>query len=155
MYKEKIAKLMEAVKDEPYDLNFVETRMNAFTDYVSYVTYMETHMQRLNVEGIRGQEYRDQIQSMDRHRRSKHEVAMGAINQLNRLSEAMKLEPFYDGPVDNEHRNQVGDVIGQIVNEYFEGRAVGHIKQKELMGEDDFTQAVENIPEASQTVERF
>lgn len=147
MYKERIAKLMEAVKDEPDDLEFVESRMTAFTDYVSHVAWMETRIQRLSIEGIRGQEYRDQIQSLDSHRRSKHEVAMGAINQLNRLSNAVGLEPFYDGPVDDAHRSQVGDVIGNIVSEYFEGRSVGQLKQKDLMDDDDFTKAVESIPE--------
>lgn len=152
MYKERIAKLMEAVKSEPDDLEFVESRMNAFTEYVGHVAWMETRIQRLNIEGIRGQEYRDAVQQLDQHRRSKHEVAMGAINQLNRLSKAMGLEPFYDGPVDDEHRNQVGDVIGQIVNEYFEGRSVGKLRKEDLM--DDFTKAVESIPENTEEQEK-
>lgn len=147
MYKEKIANLMNAVKNEPDDMEFVESRMNTFTDYVSHVAWMETRIQRLTIEGVRGEEWRDAVQRLDEQRRSKHEVAMGSINQLNRLSKAMGLEPFYDGPVDHEHRNEVGDVIGNIVNEYFEGRSVGQLKQEDLMNEDDFTQAVESIPE--------
>lgn len=147
MYKERIANLMNAVKNEPDDLNFVESRMNTFTDYVSHVAWMETRIQRLTIEGIDGQEWRDQVQSLDYARRSKHEVAMGAINQLNRLSEAVGLEPFYDGPVDHKHRNEVGDVIGAIVNEYFEGRAPGKLKQNDLMDVADFTDAVNSIPE--------
>ena len=149
MYKERIANLMRAVKDEPEDLEFVESRMNAFTEYVSHVAWMETRIQRLTIEGVDGQEWRDAVQSLDYSRRSKHEVAMGAINQLNRLSKAVGLEPFYDGPVDHEHRNEVGDVIGAIVNEYFEGRATGKLKQKDLMDEADFADAVNSISETA------
>lgn len=54
MYRERIRDLMNAVKDEPEDLEFIESRVQAFTDYVSYVTWMETRIQRLNIEGIRG-----------------------------------------------------------------------------------------------------
>lgn len=147
MYKERIANLMNAVKNEPDDLEFVESRMNAFTEYVSHVAWMETRIQRLTIEGVDGQEWRDAVQSLDYSRRSKHEVAMGAISQLNRLSKAVGLEPFYDGPVDHEHRNEVGDVIGAIVNEYFEGRTPGQLKQKDLMDAADFTDAVNSIPE--------
>lgn len=149
MYKERIANLMRAVKDEPEDLEFVESRMNAFTEYVGHVAWMETRIQRIEIEGLRGQEYRDAVEPLDHQRRSKHEVAMGAINQLNRLSKAVGLEPFYDGPVDHEHRNEVGDVIGAIVNEYFEGRATGKLKQKDLMDEADFADAVNSISETA------
>lgn len=149
MYKERIANLMNAVKNEPDDLEFVESRMNAFTEYVSHVAWMETRIQRLTIEGVDGQEWRDAVQSLDYSRRSKHEVAMGAINQLNRLSKSLGLEPFYDGPVDHEHRNEVGDVIGAIVNEYFEGRATGKLKQKDLMDEADFADAVNSISETA------
>lgn len=40
MYKERIANLMRAVKDEPEDLEFVESRMNTFTEYVGHVAWM-------------------------------------------------------------------------------------------------------------------
>lgn len=153
MYKERIAKLMETVKNEPNDLEFIESRMNTFTEYVSHVTWMETRIQRLNIEGVRGEEWRDAVEKLDSSRRSKHEVAMDAINQLNRLSKAVGLEPFYDGPVDHEHRTEVGDAIGNIVSEYFEGRSVGKIKQTDLTADDDFTKAVNSIPENTEKQE--
>ncbi len=150
MYKERVANLMRAVKDEPDDMEFVESRMNVFTEYVSHVAWMETRIQRLTIEGVRGDEWRDAVEKMDRQRRSKHEVAMDAINQLNRLSNVMGLEPFYDGPVDHDHRNEVGDVIGSIVNEYFEGRSIGQLKQSDLMDMEDFTQAVSGISDSGE-----
>lgn len=150
MYKERIANLMRAVKDDPDDLEFIESRMNTFTGYVSHVAWMETRIQRLNIEnvsgGISGQEWRDAVESLDSSCRSKHNVAMDAISQLNRLSKAVGLEPFYDGPVDHAHRTEVGSVIGDIVNEYFQGRSMAPLKQKDLMDADDFARAVESIP---------
>lgn len=165
MYKERIANLMQAVNNGQYaqdDLEFIETRMNAFTDYMNHVAWMETHMQRLNVEGVKGEEWRHQVEQMDKNRRSKHNVAIDAINQLNRMSKANGLELFYDGPTDEEHRTEVGDLIGNIVNEYFKGRTVGQLKQTDLMGtvdtdligdadidEPSFIKAVESIPETT------
>lgn len=153
MYKERIANLMRAAKDEPDDLDFIESRMSSFTDYMSHVQWMEVRMTRMNVEGVTGQEWRDQVENMDKSRRSKHNVAMDAINQLNRLSKAYGLEPFYDGEVDHEHRTEIGDVIGNIVDEYFKGRSVGELKQEDLMGED-FAAAVESIPEETGALEQ-
>lgn len=154
MYKERIANLMTAAKDEPDDLEFVESRMKAFTDYVAHVNWMETRIQRLTIEGVQGEQWRDAVETLDKQRRSKHNVAMDAINQLNRLSKFYDLEPFYDGPVDHENRTQVGDVIGDIVNEYFQGRDVRQLKTEDLMSQDeaDFTAAVGSIsgPESGQ-----
>ena len=147
MYKEKIRNLMHAVKDDPDDLEFIESRMNAFTSYVSHVAWMETRIQRLTIEGIDGEAWRDAVQSLDSARRSKHNVAMDAINQLNRLSMSCGLPPFYEGPVDHEHRDAVGDVIGSIVNEYFEGRHVGQLRTADLMDAADFADAVNALPE--------
>ena len=47
MYKERVAALMNAVKDDPDDLEFIESRMNMFTDYVAHVTWMEIRMQKI------------------------------------------------------------------------------------------------------------
>lgn len=153
MYKERIENLMKTVMnssdtpdDKKLDMEFIEGRMQTFTDYVAHVAWMETRIQRLSIEGIRGEEWRDAVQRLDESRRSKHEVAMGSINQLNRMSTARGLEPFYDGPVDHEHRNEVGDVIGNIVNEYFKGRSLNQLKAKDLLDEDSFQKAVDEIP---------
>lgn len=154
MYKERIAGLMKAVKNDDANrdsmadtLEFVESRMNTFTDYIGHVTWMETRIQRLNIEGVRGQEWQDAVKSLDMHRRSKHEVAMDALNQLNRLSTSYGLEPFYEGPIDHEHRNEVGDAIGDIVSEYFRDRALKQLKVDDLMDDEYFRKAVGGIQE--------
>ena len=40
-------------------------------------------------------------------------------------------------------------MIGAIVNEYFEGRATGKLRQKDLMDEADFADAVNSITETA------
>lgn len=146
MYREKIGKLMEVVSKGPYaedDLDFVESRMKAFTDYMGHVAWMETRIQRLNIEGVKGEEWRDAVTKLDDMKRSKHNVAMDAINQLNRMSVANGLGLFYEGAVDHEHRTQVGDLIGDIVYEYFQGRDGRTLKKEDLM--EGFAEAVETI----------
>ena len=154
MYKQRIANLMMAVKNEPDDLDFIESRMETFIEYQRHVVWMETRIQRITMENLRGEEYRQAVEPLDHHRRSKHNVAMDAINQLNRMCKAVGVEPFYDGPVDHEHRTQVGDAIGEIVNEYFQGRTISQLTQKDLMGDEEFTEAVESIPEDASAIEQ-
>lgn len=132
MYRERIGKLMEACKADENDLDFIESRVNKLVDYVSYVSFMETRIQRLSIEGINGEEWREKVQALDENRRSKHEVAMAAVTQLNRLSIAEGLESFYDGPVDHEHRNEVGDLCQAVCSEYFEGRHLQPLKMTDL-----------------------
>lgn len=153
MYKERIANLMMAAKDEPDDMEFIESRMKTFTDYVAHVNWMETRIQRLTIEGVDGQEWRDQVQNLDSMRRSKHNVAMDAITQLNRMSQIYGVAPFYEGTVDHEHRTNVGDVIGDIVNEYFKERDVRQLTKEDLVA-DKFADAVASISENSAAVER-
>ena len=155
MYKERIANLMKAVKGTEYeqdDLEFIESRMNTFTGYMSHDAWMEVRMQRLQIEGVDGEYWRDTAMDLDKTRRMKHDLAMDAINQLNRMSKMYELEPFYDGPVDHEHRTKVGDVISDIVNEYFKDRDPGKLEKKDLM--DDFAEAVESIPKETFAIKK-
>lgn len=147
MYRERVQALMEANRDDSEMLDFVEERVNSFRDYVGYVNFMETRIQRLNVEGLTGQEWRDAVQSLDEHRRMKHEVAISAVNQLNRLSISCGLEPFYDGPVDDEHRNEIGDLCQDVMNEYFKGRHMNPLTVSDLMDGKALADAVDDLSE--------
>lgn len=139
MYKESIKAIMEANKEDPELLDFVEERVNTFVEYVAHVTFEETRIQRLTIEGVDGEEWRDQVQKLDERRRDKHENAMNAAKQLNRLAAASGLEPFYDAPIDHEHRNEVGDMCQAVVNEYFEGRNTRSLTIADMMGEEKET----------------
>ena len=44
MYRESISAIMKANKDDPDLLDFIESRVNSFVDYVGHVTYMETRI---------------------------------------------------------------------------------------------------------------
>lgn len=54
MYKESIRSIMEANREDTEMLDFVESRVNSFVDYVGHVSFMETRMQRLQIQGVRG-----------------------------------------------------------------------------------------------------
>ena len=158
MYKERIGNLLkEAVRQEPeMSLNdqdslayFIEERVNKMIDYTAYVAHMETHMQYLKAMGIEGEEWRDNVMNMDKARRSRHEVALGAVTQLNRLADSFGMEPFYEGVVDNEHRYEVGDLCRDVCVEYFDARSPHPLKANEMMAEDekaaDFASSVEQL----------
>lgn len=137
MYKEKVAALMTMYKEDPDDLDFIESRVNMFRDYVDCINFMEVKMQRMRIEGVLGEEWRDEAQALDDRRRSKHEVAIAAVNQLNRLSVAKGLAPLYDGPTDDTHRTAVGDFCGQIMGEYFNDRYTQKLSVETLLGENE------------------
>lgn len=152
MYRESIQAIMEANKDDPEMLDFVESRVNSFVDYVGHVNFMETRIQRLTIEGVTGEQWRDTVSSLDERRRDKHEVAMSAATQLNRLAAASGLPPFYAEPIDHEHRNQVGDMCQAVINEYFEGRHTKPLTISDMIGEQeslDFAAAVSSLSEAN------
>lgn len=146
MYKEKIRAIMEANKDDPEILDFTESRVNSFVDYVQYVTFMDIRVQRMQAEGIRFEEWRDKVADMDSHRRSKHEVAISAVNQLNRLAAASGLPLFYEGIIDDAHRHEIGDMCQAVVDEYFEGRDARLLSVDNLMDNGkDFAQEISKL----------
>lgn len=143
MYKESISAIMKANKDDPEMLDFVESRVNSFVDYVGHVNYMETRIQRLEIEGIKGEKWRDAVSGLDSRRRDKHEVAMSAAAQLNRLAAASGLPPFYAGVIDHEHRMEVGDMCEAVVTEYFQGRHTRPLSVDEIMGHHEGLQPLD------------
>lgn len=153
MYKERIQELLKAQDGDPDMLEFVESRVNTMIDYVQYVSFMEVRMQRIQIEGLIGEEWRDAMESLDHNRHSKHEVAIAAVNQLNRLSAAGGLEPFYDEPADNEHRYDIGNLCQAVVDEYFAGRDPQKLELSRMQGENDFKDAVEKLSQESGEVQ--
>ena len=155
MHKDNIQNLMMANKEDTDMLEFIETRVNSMVDYVAYVSWAGTRIQRMQAEGIDGEDWRVQVSDLDARRRDKHEVVLSAVNQLNRLAASSGLPLLYDGPVDHDHRNQVGDFCLEVVGEYFKGRnqeqnrTAWHarpLSAEELMGDGaSFEQAVTDL----------
>lgn len=146
---------MKANKDDPDLLDFIESRVNSFVEYVGHVNYMETRIQRLTIQGVTGDEWRDAVSALDERRRDKHEMALSAATQLNRLATASGLPLFYDGPIDNEHRKEVGDLCQTVINEYFNGRHTKPLTISDMMSEEDtnnFVAAVSELSAATNTM---
>lgn len=142
---------MKANKDDPDLLDFIESRVNSFVEYVGHVNYMETRIQRLTIQGVTGDEWRDAVSALDERRRDKHEMALSAATQLNRLATASGLPLFYDGPIDNEHRKEVGDLCQTVINEYFNGRHTKPLTISDMMSEEDTNNFVAAVSELSAT----
>lgn len=151
MYRESISAIMKANKDDPDLLDFIESRVNSFVEYVGHVNYMETRIQRLTIQGVTGDEWRDAVSALDERRRDKHEMALSAATQLNRLATASGLPLFYDGPIDNEHRKEVGDLCQTVINEYFNGRHTKPLTISDMMSEEDTNNFVAAVSELSAT----
>ena len=150
MYKERIAAIMKANREEPDILDFVEERVNSFVEYVNYTSFMETRVLRMRIEGVEGEQWRTAVEDMDHRKRDKHEVVLAAATQLNRLATSANLPPFYDGPIDHEHRTQVGDMCLAVVTEYFENRNTKQLNVSDLLAED----AGGKLASALETMER-
>lgn len=114
-------------------------------------------MQLMTARGIEGEAWQDNVQKMDESRRSKHENAISAVKQLNRLAAAYGIESFYEGPVDDEHRYEIGDLCRDICTEYFDQRSPQPLKASEMLAEEgqgsakDFASSVEQLSEEMST----
>lgn len=155
MYKKRIQTLLkEAVRREPEyapedpdsTAMFIKERVDKMFAYTDYVVRMENHMTVLSVMGCSGEEYRDKVQDMDFGRKARHDAAIASVNQLNRLSQNWGLELFYDGPTDDEHRYQIGDLCGEVCNEYFQGRMSHALDIKKMMEGEDFANSINALP---------
>lgn len=102
--------------DKEDALRFIEDKLSSFVKY-SNIVIKEQIMTPIWRDRLEGQDYRDAITNIDRQRRITHDSCIGSVNQLNRMSAALGLEPFAD--IDTSDRYQVAEFIGQFVNEVY------------------------------------
>jgi len=115
--KEKLLCLVEESKNDPEVLDFIERCISTYPEYVNAVV-MEEYRTPLIRARKEGQDLRDAIEAMDATRRICHEAAIASCVKLNRLSEKLELEPFFEGDVSD--RYAVADFCGEVVNEFYE-----------------------------------
>lgn len=114
MIKEKYEKLLKAVDAE--DQEFIYDYMNAFRKYVNAVVKMEIRIPLIRFR-LEAEELQYEIMQMDADRRRCHEAAIDACNILNRFSERLGLEPFFEG--DTKDRYAVADFCLEVCQELF------------------------------------
>lgn len=102
MYKEKVQKLLDAIKNQPNNdkiplyLKFVEDNLKNLPNYVNAVVMMQFQTMIAHVkyeDNIK--EFQDIVSNLDRRRRLEHLALVASINGLNRLSGMVNTEPLF------------------------------------------------------------
>lgn len=121
MYKEKYLEMVEALKEEKDILDFVREGVDSFVAYVSAVETMELQLPILRFR-CEAEEYREAAINLDKNRRLKHNRAIDAANQINRVCDLFDIEHLFT--CDMEDRNEVGIEISKLVTEFLEAGIV-------------------------------
>ena len=143
MFKEKVQRLLEAVKNQSNEetkkvqLNFIEDSLKSLPEYVNAVVMMQFQTMVAHTRyDDNVEEFQNVVQNLDRQRRTYHLSLVGSINGLNRLSKIMNIEPFFtkningieygkDKEFDAEYdsRRAVAECAKDFVDEmWYEGR---------------------------------
>lgn len=125
MYKERYNRLVEAISDDVYVMDFVEDQMQSFVTYVKVVYEMSISLQMLRFR-LEGDDYREAVARLDRKRRDAHESAIASCDILKRLAEQNNVQSLYGG--DTNDRYAVADFCAAIVDEMFKEEVGVHGK---------------------------
>ncbi len=98
-------------------LDFISSALQRFPDYANIVI-REQQLVPLWQATCEPEVLKDRVMGIDRDRRMKHNCAIDAFNQLNRLSEAMGLDKFCD--IDTSDRYAVADAVGMYVSQVYD-----------------------------------
>lgn len=95
---------------------------NSFNEYYNFLVIQPTRITSLSLR-YEGQDYRDAIQKLDSDRKSKHDVAIGKVTQLNRQCENMKLGKFAE--INTTDREAVANFIASFCAEAINRQTTG------------------------------
>ena len=95
---------------------------NSFNEYYNFLVMQPTRITSLSLR-YEGQDYRNAVQKLDSDRKSKHDVAIGKVTQLNRQFENMKLGKFAD--IDTSDRIAVANFIAEFCAESINRQTTG------------------------------
>lgn len=127
MYKERIQKLVDAIKidsGEFYqdDLKTIEEVIDGCGDYVQSVVQMESAIQvaRFRMEP---DQYVKYIENLDKSRRANHNACIANIKMLNRLCTMYRCDKIFNEEEIKMDRTEMAEqLIKVIVDEYFDER---------------------------------
>ena len=109
----------EETEKEDYD--FVLERMLRLSDYIKQVFKMQIEMSVVH-DRFSGSDVSDKIKEVDRKRKDRHDLAIDAVNQLNRFCDIYKVEPLFDG--DTSDRQAVAEFCMEAVKCFFDNRNI-------------------------------
>lgn len=119
--KENINELLKAYKEDDEILDYINDALKSFREYVNIVVEME-HTLPIIFEKYGRIVGQQEVMRLDTSRKCAHNVAISNIKLLNKLSKKNNNTLFYEGEIDNEHRYEIGNFIGQIVFIYYHER---------------------------------
>lgn len=121
LIKEKIEKITNFYREDKEIIDFVNNTLNNMSYYVHSVVEMEN---LINIQKFRlsPEEFREQLESYDRRRKTSHDAVIIGVKFLNRIYKMIPNteELFFEGNV--EDRYEVANFAKRIVDEIFENR---------------------------------
>lgn len=102
--------------DKEEALDFISESLSAFPNYANIVV-KEQVMLPIWKHRCEPNEYRENVQMLDKQRRNAHDCAIDSMNMLNRLGDNLGLEPMFD--IDTEDRHAVADAVGKYICEVY------------------------------------
>lgn len=134
-------------------LEFIGDTLKAFPNYVNTVVAYNVKIPLIYAR-YDGEELRDRVVRLDTERHNAHEVAIGAVNIMNRVCEKMGLPPFAE--VDTTNRAAVADFAGRFVNETYRGDRGGDMDSvAQLREEYDANRTHEHLSRAAMAAEIY
>lgn len=106
-----------AVKCNDGERYLIEKLLENAADYVRAVIIMEASAS--NVQGLDGEEFRQDRQSTDRSRTYAHNAFISSVDSVNRICDKYQLPRIYTGSTE---RRAYGDFALQLVTDIFENR---------------------------------
>lgn len=160
-FKNNIQSLARLAKQSPDGdrlIDAIERRLDAFPEYINAVWNYEHQTQLAYIRYAGDTEMiQDKVTSIDRARRDKHNVMVGACNTFNIICDRLDTPRFCpdletDAAGDEYvHRNICADFCGDVVLETYENRNGSDLarsrfakiaEQKDLMSTQHFDEAV-------------
>lgn len=121
--KDTIENLISIYKDDEKMLSIIERNLMSFEEYHQSIYKMELWMM-VHSDSCSGDEYKDNVSSLDKGRTSEHNSVLGNVKLLNRLAEKNGLPLVYDGIVSHErpYRREVANAVLEYVEDVIKSR---------------------------------
>lgn len=125
-YLDKVQNLMSAMEHNGFETfdgdrkeacDTVESAIMSFPDYTNTVIRQQVVMKMLPFRDLTTEEFQQTVTQLDTQRRNVHNVAIGNMNLLNRLSELNGQDKIFQ--IDTSDRHAVADAVGTFVNEVY------------------------------------
>ena len=119
--KKSLNELLKYYANDNDIIEYIKDALKSFRDYVNIVVESEQLLPIIfeKYDVLNGQE---EVMRLDKARRMAHNVAISNVKLLNKFSLEMNKSLIYEGVIDDEHRYEIGNFIGDVVFAYYHER---------------------------------